>query len=122
MLREGEEAPSRVSVVVPARAVDRPLELCLESLRRASPEPHEGVAVLDGAVDAGLEARFGVRVVALPERRGPAAARNLGARRASGDILLFIDADVIAPPTIVAQVTRALAAEPDVSAVFGSYD
>jgi len=122
MLRHGEEAPSRVSVVVPARAVDRPLELCLASLRSASPAPHEIVVVLDGCPDAALEARFGVHVVALPAHCGPAAARNAGARHARGDVLLFVDADVLVPPGVIAQVSSTLTTEPDLTAVFGSYD
>ena len=122
MSRNGEEGPSRVSVVVPAREVDQALELCLENLTRTSPAPGETIVVLDGCPDRDLAARFGVRVVALPVRRGPAAARNAGARHARGDVLLFVDADVIAPPSLIAQVSGALAEEPEVSAVFGSYD
>ena len=54
---------------------------------------------------------------------GPAAARNLGASRARGDILFFVDADVTVKPYTVQQVvTTCSTADPTVSALFGSYD
>src|SRR4051812_1867596 len=46
----------------------------------------------------------GVRFVATPQPISPAAARNLGAQLASGDYLLFLDADCIAAPDLVEQI------------------
>jgi GT2 family glycosyltransferase len=60
--------------------------------------------------------------MATPSRRGPAYARNLGAQQAEGEVLLFLDADVSAPPDIIGQVGAAFASEPGLSALFGSYD
>ncbi|MCI4371844.1 MAG: glycosyltransferase, partial [Thermoplasmata archaeon] len=41
-------------------------------------------------------------------RHGPGEGRNRGARTARGDVLLFVDADCIVPPTLVESVARAL--------------
>lgn len=60
------------------------------------------------------------RLLVQPHR-GPAEARNLGARSARGEILLFIDADVVVPRHLVAGVRESFA-DPSVDAVFGSYD
>jgi GT2 family glycosyltransferase len=65
---------------------------------------------------------FDVRVIDLATRGGPARARNLGAREARGDILFFVDADVLVPPVAVGQVAEFLGQEPDLAAIFGSYD
>ena len=47
-----------------------------------------------------------VRFVATPQPISPAAARNLGARLAAGDYLLFLDADCVAAPDLVEQLLK----------------
>jgi GT2 family glycosyltransferase len=97
---------------------------CLSSLRAASPQPEEVIVVVDGDVPeaARLAEELGGRVVCTAARSGPAVARNLGARVARGDILLFIDADVSVHPTVIWEVLQTFQAWPEVSAVIGSYD
>jgi GT2 family glycosyltransferase len=82
------------------------------------------IIVVDGGSDgsAALAEGLGMRVLQSPTRRGPAAARNLGARAAGGDVLLFIDADVLVPPTLIDRVVGFFHAHPEVAAVVGSYD
>ncbi|OLE71815.1 MAG: hypothetical protein AUI36_02160 [Cyanobacteria bacterium 13_1_40CM_2_61_4] len=65
---------------------------------------------------------MGARVFTLPATGGPAAARNYGARQACGDILFFVDADVVVAPGALERVATVLAMRPEVAAVFGSYD
>jgi glycosyltransferase involved in cell wall biosynthesis len=80
--------------------------------------------VADGDTDgsARLAAQRGARVFRLPTRSGPACARNRGAREARGDILFFVDADVTIPENALSQVAAAFRREPDLAALFGSYD
>ncbi|MEO7911932.1 MAG: glycosyltransferase family A protein, partial [Roseiflexaceae bacterium] len=47
-----------------------------------------------------------VRFIPTPQPISPAAARNLGARLAGGDYLLFLDADCIAAPDLVEQILK----------------
>ncbi len=85
----------RVTVIVPVFNEERRIALCLEALlRQAGVDPLEIFVVDDGSTDDTVEVarRFPVRVL-TQAHQGPAAARNLGARQASGDILLFTDAD-----------------------------
>jgi glycosyltransferase involved in cell wall biosynthesis len=71
--------------------------------------PVEILVVIDGSTDgtrAALERHdcsFPLRVVEQPAKRGQAAARNRGARVATGDILLFLDDDMICAPDLVQQ-------------------
>jgi len=68
----------------------------LEPLR-ATPLVDEIVVVDDGSTDgtAEIAKRYGVKLVRLPENKGKAAALDAGVRAAEGDVLLFLDADLV---------------------------
>ena len=88
-----------VSVIVPVYNAKETLGECLSAIGNQvlNGIPLEVIVVDDGSSDgtAAVATRFtGVILVRQPNR-GPAAARNAGARKASGDILLFTDADCV---------------------------
>jgi GT2 family glycosyltransferase len=116
--------PGDVSVVVPVGGDAPAWRRAAESLTRLDPPPGELIAVIDGPGEAaaGIASKAGAVVKQLAERGGPARARNLGAREAHGQILLFLDADVEVPPELVADVAAAFNARPSLAAVIGSYD
>jgi GT2 family glycosyltransferase len=113
-----------ISVVIPVYNGGEDFRKCLTSLAQAVPRPDEVIVVADGDTDgsSNLAKAFGVRVLRNPVRSGPARARNLGARAARGDVLFFLDADVLVPPGIIGQVESVFRCSPDVAAVIGSYD
>jgi GT2 family glycosyltransferase len=114
----------RVSVVVPAFENAASVAECLRALI-ASAGPNNEIIVVDDASTDGTSdvvAQFGTRLLRLEHNSGPGAARNFGARHATGDVLLFVDSDVVVGPDTVARVIRVLEERPDVAAVFGSYD
>ncbi|RMF20694.1 MAG: glycosyltransferase family 2 protein, partial [Deltaproteobacteria bacterium] len=86
-------------------------------------EVAEILVVDDGSTDGGpaLCEQAGARILSSGGRRGPAGARNTGAKAASGDILLFVDADVVIHDDVPRRAQAALAAG-EHAAVFGSYD
>jgi GT2 family glycosyltransferase len=94
----------RLSAIIPA--TDRPehLDRVLAAVRAAD-EPPEEILVIDDA-----------------PRPGPAAARNSGAERADGDILVFVDSDVLPHRDAFRRIRTAFLHEPQLTAVFGSYD
>jgi GT2 family glycosyltransferase len=61
-------------------------------------------------------------VLSTGGRLGPACARNIGARAASGDILLFIDADVCVHSDTIRRVVAEFDGDPSLDALMGSYD
>jgi GT2 family glycosyltransferase len=117
-------AADTVSVIVPAVAGNADLQTCLERLRRLDPPCLEIVVAVDGGNEAAaaMAAGHGARVVTLPVRRGPAAARNAAAQTVRGSVLFFVDADVAVPSDTIRRVASALADHPECDAVIGSYD
>jgi 4,4'-diaponeurosporenoate glycosyltransferase len=88
-----------VSIIIPARNEERNLPTLLRSLTSQSVRPREIVVVDDDSTDrtAEIARQFGATVVSsqpLPDGwRGKTWACWQGARVASGDLLLFVDAD-----------------------------
>jgi len=89
-----------------------------------SPSPDEIIVVADGDTDGSwrVAEAAGTKVIRLEQTGGPAKARNLGAAQASGDILLFIDADTAVPVDVVSRVIAVFEENPDLAALIGSYD
>jgi GT2 family glycosyltransferase len=88
------------------------LRRTVENLMATLPEDGEIIVVDDGSDDGSTDFinRLSDRVVLLrtPERLGSAAARNFGARHACGEVLLFCDAHVAAPPDWAPRLMGAL--------------
>jgi glycosyltransferase involved in cell wall biosynthesis len=98
-----------ISIVVPVYKGGTEFRLCLEALARLEPPPLEIIIVSDGDTKSSkTAAEFNVRVIQLPQREGPARARNVGACHARGDILFFIDADVAVPPSLLHRLVKHL--------------
>lgn len=113
-----------ISVVIPVHNAPAHLEKCLSKLFASVDPPEEVIVVDDGSTDATPEVarKFDVRLLTEAERQGPAAARNLGARQASGDVLYFIDADVLVRPDTTGRIRAAFAEDDKLDALVGSYD
>lgn len=89
-----------VSVIVPARDEESRIAPLLESLHRQSRRAAEILVVDDNSTDgtAALAGRLGARVIPAPARPegwlGKTWACWTGAQAATGDLLVFLDADV----------------------------
>jgi GT2 family glycosyltransferase len=114
----------RISIIVPVHNNGRELSECLSALRVGSGLDAEILVVDDASTDDTpfVAARMGVPVLRLAKNAGPAAARNYGASHARGEILFFVDADVVVAPGAVDRVKKVFEENPDLAAVFGSYD
>lgn len=113
-----------LSVVIPVRNGGEDFQRCLRALGHSTFRDFELIVVDDGSTDdsAGLAERAGARVLRHDQVRGPAAARNTGARAAVAPLIFFLDADVAVHPDTLGRAVRRFEADRSVAAVFGSYD
>lgn len=115
---------STISIIVPVYNGGEMFVECVRALQAIEPAPLEILVVDDGSRDDTLRHARHAKVCVLhtpKPQSGPAVARNLGAEKARGEILFFVDADVAVPPDICARLTNAFA-DADIAALFGSYD
>ncbi|WP_432985942.1 glycosyltransferase family 2 protein [Dactylosporangium sp. CA-233914] len=101
-----------VSVVIPTYRRRRHLAGIVAAVA-ADPYPREIVVVVDGSADGSLEllrelAVGEPRIVPLwQDNRGQGAARQAGVERATGEVVLLLDDDVLAGPGLAAGHARA---------------
>ncbi|HET9729778.1 MAG TPA: glycosyltransferase [Acidimicrobiia bacterium] len=125
-IRAPRTGPTSVSVIIPMHNASGTIGAQLAALARQDyGGTFEVIASDNGSTDdsrtAALEAagRLDLRIVDSSEARGAAPARNIAARSASGELLVFCDADdVVAPGWLSALI----AAAPEFDAVTGPLD
>jgi 4,4'-diaponeurosporenoate glycosyltransferase len=105
----------KVSVIIPARNEENNLPLLLGSLKAQTLTPHEIIVVDDMSSDNTYEIAesFGVKVIQnteLPENwTGKSWALWNGVKESTGDILVFLDADVRLAPKAMETLLNARA-------------
>jgi len=133
-LLAGQAAPAggrvgrpELSVVIPSHQSMHRLRRCLEAIEASEGETgaREIVVVDDASTDESslVAAEFADVVVRLAGKaHGPAFARNRGFEASHGDVVVFVDADVVLHPDALARIAADFRADPALGAVFGSYD
>ena len=84
-----------ISVIIPTYNEETEISKCILSLKTQTFWPMEIIVVDDGSTDntCSVVDAFDVKLIE-GEHKGPGASRNLGAKHAKGDILVFVDADM----------------------------
>lgn len=83
------------SVIIPMYNEERYITRCLESLNHQSFSDFEIILIDDWSTDRTVERASAYKVKILKQNHGwPGKARNRWAKEATGDILIFVDADM----------------------------
>lgn len=121
-----QETDSNLSIIVPAYNSAQTLDACINALLRACQQIHraEILVVDDGSTDdtSSIASRYNVRILRIRNNSGPAAARNLGAAHATGNVLVFVDADVAVAEDSLKRIVEHFKITPGDCALIGSYD
>jgi glycosyltransferase involved in cell wall biosynthesis len=103
-----------VSIIIPAHNEERHIKKCLESLLTQDYQDVEIIIVDNGSSDNTPKIvekyverfRDKVRLLRMDRNLGPGGGRNLGASNASGEILVFVDADMVFPPNYITKLVK----------------
>ncbi len=91
----------KISVIIPVYNEEKQILNCLESLGKQNFDDFEVIIVDDGSTDKSYEeVKNLTRIIPnlqilRQNHKGPGAARNAGAKEAEGEILVFVDADMV---------------------------
>lgn len=108
-----------ISVIVPMYNRENTIAKTLDSIYASDYKDFEVIIVDDGSTDSSVEIAKKYpcdKIIRLSKNKGAGAARNVGAKSAEGDILLFIDSDVI-----IGRDTLQKIAESKADATVGTY-
>ena len=108
------------SVIIPNRNGAATLDNTLKAIFAAGYRDLEVIVADDASTDGSpsLAARYPVKLLRQKSCRGAAPTRNTGAAAATGEILVFIDNDVIIPPDTF-KILEGRFRDPEVSGVIG---
>ncbi len=86
-----------LSIIIPVFNAEKSIVKLLNSIMLSNYKDYEIIVIDDGSSDGTrkIVKDFPIKIMHLKKNVGPAVARNIGARNARGEILAFIDSDVI---------------------------
>lgn len=100
----------KISIIIPTYNEEHVVLECLDSLKEQTKRDLEIIVVDDGSSDKTLEIIGNLKLelknllLFKQQHAGPGPARNLGAKHASGEILVFVDADMTFAPDFTANL------------------
>jgi glycosyltransferase involved in cell wall biosynthesis len=88
--------PSKISIIIPTYNEEENISKCIYSLENQSYKNFEILVIDDGSKDNTKKIIKKYKRVKLieGEHKGPGFSRNIGAKNAEGEILVFVDADM----------------------------
>lgn len=115
-----------ISVVVPVFNSSNIIEKCLKAIKNQQgidPLRMEIIVVDDASTDSSVAKAVSLcdKLISLQNNSGAAKARNTGAKAAAGNIIVFVDSDVILKPHCLSNLIAIFKTDNKSSATVGTY-
>jgi glycosyltransferase involved in cell wall biosynthesis len=109
-----------ISIIIPLHNAQKTLHKCLNAVFHSRFQDFEVLVVDDDSEDNSIKIAesFPCKILKLEYNQGPSFARNWGAKNAKGEVLLFIDSDIVIQKDTLDLFVNSLRTYP---AVFGIY-
>lgn len=113
-----------VSVIIPAYNEEDYIGNCIDSLLNQSYKNFEVIVVDDGSTDKtpGILRKYPKIKLLEGQHKGPGFSRNLGSRKAKGEILVFIDADMTFDKDYLANLVNPLIKDQEITGTTHDYE
>lgn len=113
------ESP-KISVIVPVKNASETIDECLDAIYANNNADFEVVVVDDGCTDNTMDivSRYKCKALKNNVHSGVSGARNTGAFAAGGDVVVFIDSDIVVPENALAKISARMQ-DADIAAVVG---
>ena len=87
----------KISIIIPVYNSSLTLKECMDAVFNSNFKNFEVIVISDNSSDNSVRIaeKYKCKILELPENKGPSFARNEGVKEATGDILLFLDSDVV---------------------------
>jgi glycosyltransferase involved in cell wall biosynthesis len=120
---KGRNNELKISIVIPCKNGSKTIGLLLDSIFKFIQE-EEVILVDDDSKDNTIEIASkypAIKILATGSNLGPAVARNIGAENCNGEIILFLDSDVILLTSPFEMLRKIFKQRKDIGAVIGVY-
>ncbi len=114
----------KISIIIPAYNCSKTINSCLQSVFNQTFSDFEVIVVNDGSKDdLKIAMRLWMDKVKYieQENKGAPSARNRGFTESSGEFVIFLDADIIAKPSMLAKLYKKLEESPKFSYAYSSF-
>ena len=117
----------KITIIIPLYNAEKYIEECIKSIIDAEPRDKEIIVVNNNSTDKSPEIVSKFKKVKLVHelKKGPSAARNKGIKESTGEILLFLDDDLIIDKNYIMEIVNTFNENKKIMAVGGcahSYD
>jgi glycosyltransferase involved in cell wall biosynthesis len=108
----------KISIIIPTYNEEKVLVDCIKSLGNQTYKDFEIIVVDDGSTDGTIKVLSELKTNNLKLKTiqsshlGAGAARNMGAKHAEGDILVFVDADMTFDKAFLVNLTKSIVSPP----------